>query len=349
MCLVLCPAAVIAGAVNSVAGGGTLITFPALVWALGGTPGAAIIANATNTVALCPGAIAGSWGYRHELKQLWSWVRWLALPSLIGGVAGSVILVRAPASSFSAMIPWLIGLATLLFILQPRLTPAAKLDDAGVETRSRGYLWLVFGFQLLIGIYGGYFGAGIGILMLSTLSLLNLGNIHHVNGLKTLLAGMINGIAVVVFVISGKVDWRLAIPMLISASFGGWLGAVLARRMNRLLVRRIVITIGIVLTLWYFAKQWIGSESSPKAPSSGLSARVGHVRANAEPAVSPRCGGEGTSPDFGANSRTTPRNQTGSPADRRTGTAMTGRCSTGIPRGADFQSQGSASPSPQRC
>lgn len=257
LCLVLCPAAMIGGAINSVAGGGTLVTFPALMWALGGTPGAAIMANATNTVALCPGALSGSWGYRRELKELWSWVRWLALPSLIGGVAGSVIVVAAPASSFNAMIPWLIGLATLLFILQPRLTPAARFDEAGLETRSRGYLWLVFALQVLIGLYGGYFGAGIGILMLSTLSLLNLGNIHHVNGLKTLLAGMINGIAVVVFVVSGNVDWRLACPMLVSASFGGWLGATLARRMNRLLVRRIVITIGIGLTIWYFAKQWL--------------------------------------------------------------------------------------------
>ena len=154
MCIVLCPAAVIAGAINSVAGGGTLVTFPALMWALGGTPGAAIIANATNTVALCPGAIAGSWGYRRELKDLWAWVRWLALPSLIGGVAGSVIVVVAPEDSFKAMIPWLIGLATLLFILQPRLTPTAKVTDAGLETRSRGYLWLVFGLQLLIGLYG---------------------------------------------------------------------------------------------------------------------------------------------------------------------------------------------------
>ena len=257
MCIVLCPAAVIAGAINSVAGGGTLVTFPALMWALGGTPGAAIIANATNTVALCPGAIAGSWGYRRELKDLWAWVRWLALPSLIGGVAGSVIVVVAPEDSFKAMIPWLIGLATLLFILQPRLTPTAKVTDAGLETRSRGYLWLVFGLQLLIGLYGGYFGAGIGILMLSSLSLLHLGNIHHVNGVKTALAGMINGIAVVVFVISGNVDWKLAVPMLISASFGGWLGATLARRMNRTVVRRIVITIGVTLTIWYFAKLWI--------------------------------------------------------------------------------------------
>ncbi len=260
--LILCPAALIAGAINSVAGGGTLLTFPALLWILGGTPNASIIANATNTVSLCPGALSGSWAYRRELRELWSWVRWLAVPSLIGGVAGSWIVVVAPESSFKAMIPWLIGLATALFILQPRLIPAAKLkelnetDDLSGAAPSRKYLWLVFGFQLLIGLYGGYFGAGLGILMLSTLSLLNLGNIHHVNGMKTILAGMINGIAVVVFVVSGNVHWQLAMPMLVSASIGGWLGASLARKLDRRLVRRIVIGIGLALTTWYFAQQW---------------------------------------------------------------------------------------------
>ncbi len=263
---VLCPAALIGGMINSVAGGGTLITFPALLWALGGTPGATIIANATNTVALCPGALSGSWGYRREVRAQWEWVRWLALPSLIGGVAGSYVVVLAPESSFKAMIPWLIGLATGLFILQPRLMPAPKegaalengtTDDSTANAPSRLYLWLVFGLQLLVGFYGGYFGAGIGILMLSTLSLLHLGNIHHVNGVKTVLAGMINGIAVVVFVISGSVDWKLGVPMMISASIGGWLGATLARRLDRAVVRRIVIGMGIVLTTWYFTQEWL--------------------------------------------------------------------------------------------
>ncbi len=267
--LILCPAALIAGAINSVAGGGTLLTFPALLWFLGGTPNASIIANATNTVALFPGAMSGAWGYRRELRELWSWVRWLAVPSLIGGVIGSWIVVVAPESSFKAMIPWLIGLATALFILQPRLVPAARLkaasdgnasENPAAVKPSRTYLWLVFGFQLLIGLYGGYFGAGLGILMLSSLSLLQLGNIHHVNGMKTILAGLINGIAVVVFVISGNVDWQLAIPMLVSASIGGWLGAILARRLDRTLVRRIVIGIGISLTTWYFAQQWYFSK-----------------------------------------------------------------------------------------
>lgn len=168
--LVLCPAALIGGAINSVAGGGTLITFPALLWALGGTPGATIVANATNTVALCPGALSGSWGYRRELSELWGWVRWLAFPSLLGGIAGSYIVVIAPESSFKAMIPWLIGLATVLFILQPRLISVGKrlsqaaestVDGSTNGTQSRHYLWLVFGLQILIGVYGGYFGAGL--------------------------------------------------------------------------------------------------------------------------------------------------------------------------------------------
>lgn len=286
--LVLCPAALIGGAINSVAGGGTLITFPALLWALSGTPGATIIANATNTVALCPGALSGSWGYRRELRDLWGWVRWLALPSLIGGIAGSWIVVVAPEASFKAMIPWLIGLATALFILQPRLTPTRKsippVSEPSVsgavpntltaEKPSPRYLWLVFGLQMLIGLYGGYFGAGLGILMLSTLSLLQLGTIHQVNGLKTALAGMINGIAVVVFMASGSVNWKLAVPMLVSASIGGWLGATMARRMDRSVVRRIVIAIGISLTTWYFAQQWYFATPDSPAGSSMSAAPV---------------------------------------------------------------------------
>ncbi len=254
--LILCPAAAIGGAINSVAGGGTLVTFPALMWALGNAPGAAIIANATNTVALCPGAFSGSWGYRRELKQMWDWVRWLAIPSILGGVAGSTIVVLAPESSFKAMVPWLIALATLLFILQPRLTPKAPAESS-LASRSQSSQWLVFVLQLVIGIYGGYFGAGIGILMLSSLSLLNLGNIHHVNGLKTVLAGLINGVSVVVFVGTGKVNWALAIPMIASAMLGGWLGASWARKLDKKIIRRMVICIGVVLTVWYFGKTWL--------------------------------------------------------------------------------------------
>lgn len=257
-CLILCPAAALGGAINSIAGGGTLVTFPALLFVMGNVPGAAIVANATNTVSLCPGSLTGAWGYRRELAELGDWIRLLAWPSLLGGTAGSLIVVLAPESSFRALVPWLIGLATMLFILQPRLMPRVAGGTA-LEGRTTRYRWLVFFLQLVIGVYGGYFGAGIGILMLSSLSLLNPGNIHHVNGIKTVLAALINGVSIVVFVIKGVVDWQYAVPMIISASLGGWLGACWARTLDRLLVRRLVIGIGLVLTFWYFGQNWMAS------------------------------------------------------------------------------------------
>jgi uncharacterized membrane protein YfcA len=269
--LILCPAAAIGGAINSVAGGGTLVTFPALMLALGNVPGAAIMANATNTVALCPGAFSGSWAYRRELKELWDWARWLAIPSLLGGIAGSLILVNAPESSFKALVPWLVGLATLLFILQPKLKPKSTMETS-LASRSLRSQWIVFGFQFVIGIYGGYFGAGIGILMLSSLGLLNLGNIHHINGLKTVLAGLINGISVFVFVFTGNVNWVFAAPMIVSAIIGGWLGATWARKLDKGFVRRLVITIGVVLTAWYFGKSWLFKEPGKSATTVELQA-----------------------------------------------------------------------------
>jgi uncharacterized membrane protein YfcA len=175
------------------------------------------------------------------------------------------------------MVPWLIGVATLLFILQPKLTPKSKqvptgdttTDDntASLAERSSKYRWLVCVFQFLIGIYGGYFGAGIGILMLSSLSLLNIGNIHHVNGLKTILAGLINGVSMIVFIGDGKVNWTLAVPMIASAMIGGWLGATWSRKLDKQVVRKVVITIGIVLTVWYFGQTFL---MTPKPERDGV-------------------------------------------------------------------------------
>ncbi len=254
-CLILCPAAILGGAINSIAGGGTLVTFPTLLLVLGDATGAAIMANATNTVALFPGSVSGTWAYRRELEQIKDWAKWLAIPSFIGGAVGSLIVADASETSFKAMVPWLIALATVLFILQPRLVRAAPASQSLTEQSTR-YRWLVFFFQLLIGIYGGYFGAGIGILMLSSLSLLQIGNIHHVNGLKTILASLINGVSVVIFMYKGVVHWGYAGPMIVSAIIGGWLGASWARTLDKTLVRRIVIGIGLVLTTWYFIREF---------------------------------------------------------------------------------------------
>jgi len=149
------------------------------------------------------------------------------------------------------MIPWLICLATALFILQPRLAAVLQTPESAAATDHR---WLVTALQLAIGLYGGYFGAGIGILMLSSLSLLNAGSIHQINGLKTVLAGLINGVSMVIFIYDGSVHWPLAIPMIASAMAGGWAGATWARQLDKRLVRKIVIGIGITLTVWYFSQ-----------------------------------------------------------------------------------------------
>jgi hypothetical protein len=251
----LCIVAAVAGAINSVAGGGTLLTFPALVSALGGSAEAAVIANATSTVALFPGALAGMAGYRHELSAARSWVRLLLLPSLAGGLIGSLLVIRLPAESFEALVPWLILTAATLFWLQPRIARAIGLGS-GDNTSGPRNVGLVVGFQFCVAIYGGYFGAGIGILMLAALALIGLHDIHQMNGLKTLFNAAINGVAVVVFITSGKVDWAFALAMAVAAIAGGYGGARLARRLDRNVVRRIVVFIGFALASYYFYQQF---------------------------------------------------------------------------------------------
>ncbi|HWB14428.1 MAG TPA: sulfite exporter TauE/SafE family protein [Pirellulales bacterium] len=251
----LCVVAAVAGAINSVAGGGTLLTFPALISALGGSAEAAVIANATSTVALFPGSLAGMAGYRRELVEARSWAKLLLLPSLVGGLIGSLLLIRLPAESFKVLVPWLILTAAALFWLQPRIARAIGLGS-GDNTSGPRYVGLVAGFQFCVAIYGGYFGAGIGILMLTALALMGLHDIHQMNGLKTLFNSAINGVAVAVFITSGKVDWSLALAMATAAIIGGYGGAHLARRLDRNFVRRVVVFIGFSLASYYFYQQF---------------------------------------------------------------------------------------------
>lgn len=251
----LCLAALIAGAVNSVAGGGTLLTFPALVSILGNTPNAGVLANATSTVALCPGSLAGMWGYRREYDGMGRWIAYLLGPSLIGGVIGSLLVVLLDPSIFDRLVPWLILVATLLLALQPaiaRWTGIGKPHDNPSGRTIAGIMFL----QFLIGIYGGYFGAGIGILMLSALAMMGLSDIHRMNGLKSLLAAGINGTSVVIFVYNNVVRWQYALPMMAAAIVGGFLGAWSARKLDKTLVRRIVIAIGFSLAGWFFVKTY---------------------------------------------------------------------------------------------
>jgi uncharacterized membrane protein YfcA len=236
-------AAVIAGGINSVAGGGSLVSFPTLIW-LGVPP---ILANATNTVAIWPGTVGSVWGYRRELRGVDPRVYALIVPSIIGGIAGAVLLHRTPAFVFDRLVPFLVLFATGLFMAQEPLQRWFNLSAAH-EARSHWLSWTMV-FQLAVALYGGYFGAGIGILMLAALSLMGHTDIHRMNGLKNLLATCINGIAAGYFMYSGLVIWSDAMVMAVGALVGGVGGANIARRIGRTAVRRIVVVIGLFMGL----------------------------------------------------------------------------------------------------
>ena len=248
--MLLCVSAFLAGIVNSIAGGGTLLTFPALMAIL-----PAVEANATSTFALVPGSIAGAWGYRREMSASGKWVVLLLAPSLIGGLVGTLLVTELDPKYFQLTVPYLILLATLLFMSQPLLGRWVGIGKSQTEPKQKTLVMLVV-FQFLVAIYGGYFGAGIGILMLSALSLMGVTDIHRMNALKTLLAGCINTVSVLVFICFGKVDWQYGFAMAAAAIVGGYTGASVARRMNRTLVRWIVIAIGLSLSAYYFLKQF---------------------------------------------------------------------------------------------
>jgi uncharacterized membrane protein YfcA len=231
-------AACAAGAINAVAGGGTLVTFPTLVWL--GVP--SISANATNTVALWPGSLGSVWGYRRELRGVDPRVFALIVPSLIGGLAGAVLLDLTPTETFDRLVPFLILFATLLFMAQEPLQRRFNLAGA----HSSGSHWRSWSmlFQFGVAVYGGYFGAGQGILMLAALTLMGHTDIHRMNGVKALLATAINGIAAVYFAFYLPVVWYDAAIMAAGATVGVIGGAGVARQIGRDNVRRIVLVIG---------------------------------------------------------------------------------------------------------
>jgi len=248
-------AAFIGGAVNSVSGGGTLISFPALVWT-GMNP---VVANATNTVSLWPGSLASLIGFRREFSTASTRSLWLAAPSLIGGIVGAYLLINTPTNWFAAAVPYLILGATILFAAQEVITRAALrtsidevIEAAGGHPVERSGWGTAFVFQFMVSIYGGYFGAGIGILMLAEFGLLGFTDIHHMIALRNYLAICINGIAAIYFVMRGAVSWPEAILMTIAQVGGGYGGALIARRLSRKTVRRIVVGIGLTMAASLF-------------------------------------------------------------------------------------------------
>jgi len=235
----------LAGMINSVAGGGTLVSFPALIW-LGRDP---IVANVTNTVAIWPGSLGAMFGFRRELGNSRRWMALLAGPSMIGGLVGAVLLLQTPSRVFAAIVPYLILFATILFALQEPITRVLRPHRSRSGATASGHAWWLWAgaFQFFVALYGGYFGAGIGILMLAALGLLGLTDIHQMNGLKNFFAVCINLIAAGYFVLWGPVAWTDALIMATGTIAGGYGGAGLARRLGRRFVRRAVIVIGFAM------------------------------------------------------------------------------------------------------
>jgi uncharacterized membrane protein YfcA len=242
--LVAFAVAFMGGAVNSVAGGGTLLSFPTLIWL--GLP--SVTANATNTVALWPGSLGAVWGYRRELRAADSRLFTLVTPSLVGGLLGAALLRLTPTPMFDKLVPLLIGFATCIFMAQEPI----QRRFARISLREHsGAAWLTEAmvFQLFVGLYGGYFGAGIGIMMLAALSIMGYTDIHQMNGVKQVLALAINGIASVYFIWVGLVSWPEALVMAAGSVVGGVGGAGIARRIGQKAVRRIVIAIGFGMSV----------------------------------------------------------------------------------------------------
>jgi uncharacterized protein len=246
-------ASFVAGGVNSVAGGGTLLTFPVLL--AGGLN--SIVANATNSAGLAPGALASFLGYRKELAGLRHLMLPLALIALVGATVGALLLLATPTRIFDRLIPFLILAATLLFAFQDKLK---KLGKRPVESEmgALSHITLPVGLFLLgVAIYGGYFGAGIGILTLAALGMLGMTEIHKMNGLKTIFTGGLNVVASVVLFISGKVDLTIAALMTGGAMLGGWLAVGVARKLGAGNVRKLVILIGAGLSVQTLLRYWL--------------------------------------------------------------------------------------------
>ncbi len=242
-------AGVAGGTLNSIAGGGSFVTFPALLFA--GVP--AILASATNTVVVWPAGVAGSIAYRRELRLPRRTLVTLSAASLAGGAAGAWLLLHTAENTFARMIPWLLLLASSLFTFGRAL--ARRIPGSG----GRYALPAATIAQLVISVYGGYFGAGMGFMMLAMMTLLGLENIHVMNAVRSVLGTFINGIAVVAFVVAHAVDWPRAALMIVGATAGGYGAAAIARRADPRWVRRVVLVCAWGLTVYFFVKTYAGS------------------------------------------------------------------------------------------
>jgi uncharacterized membrane protein YfcA len=239
----LAAAAFGAGVLNAIAGGGTFLTFPALVWT--GVP--PIAANATSALAVCPGYLGSALGFRAELAALSRALVWREMGlSALGGVAGALLLLVTPAKVFAGVVPWLLLFATALFALGPRLSRWAGGAHGFARWRTPGLL--------AVAVYGGYFNGGLGILLMALYLLCGEPRLHTVNALKNLNSFVLSVVSVIAFAIGGAIVWRQALLMAVFATLGGFAGARLARRLPVAWVRGIVIVTGLVMSALFFAR-----------------------------------------------------------------------------------------------
>jgi uncharacterized protein len=243
-------AGALGGALNSVAGGGSFIAFPALLFT--GVP--PIPANATNTIALWTGAAASGGAYRKRLDVARRVMVPLLTASLVGGVIGAILLLKTPAHTFMRVLPWLTLGATLLFAFGKKL--AGRRGSVIEHEASRGALVATTFFQFCVAIYGGYFGGGMGIVMLAMLAALGMTDIHAMNALKSVMGFVINGVAVVTFVVAGAVYWKHGIIMILGGIAGGYLGAHYAMKMPQSWIRWFVVLVGAGMTAYFFWKSY---------------------------------------------------------------------------------------------
>jgi len=240
-------AALAAGFINAIAGGGTLLTFPALLAT--GMP--AITANATSTLAVWPGSIMSSWTYRAELRTHRATVWLLGVPSLMGALAGAMLLLNTPERYFRLIVPYLILFACALLLLNEPIGRWMKTRGAAHPRKHAVALWLT---QFAIAVYGGYFGAGIGILMLAAMAIFLPDDLQAANGVKNLFAMMINGVATVYFIVVGAAVMKVAVIMAIAAIIGGYIGARTAQRMSPRLLRTAVVIFGLIVAVRLLVK-----------------------------------------------------------------------------------------------
>jgi uncharacterized protein len=253
----------VAGALNSVAGGGSFLTFPTLLFV--GVP--PVVANATSTVGLWPASVASGLAYRREFRTIRSsGLISLGCVSFIGGLLGAVLLLRTSDATFVRLVPYLLLAATVLFTFGPRLSTRLKASRKSSEAPVP--MGIVVALQLVIAVYGGYFGGGVSILLLAALSLVGMTEIHEMNAAKVALGTIINGISVIAFVIAGAVDWRASVTMALGAIAGGYFGASLARRIAPPRVRRFVLVVAWAMTAIFFVKSFHPPLSSPRARPS---------------------------------------------------------------------------------